>query len=608
MASSDRLVRSLEVDLAAARTVLRDVFGYSSFRAPQDQIVESVLAGRDCFVLMPTGAGKSLCFQIPAIVRPGTGIVVSPLISLMKDQVDALKQNGVRAAFFNSSLSHPEANRVLGDLQSGQLDLLYVSPERLMIQEFQRHLAGISVACVAIDEAHCVSQWGHDFRPEYVQLGNLRAKFPSIPFIALTATADAQTRKDILMRLQLQDPRIFVSGFDRPNIRYTVVQKSRPIHQLESFVRSKSNEPGIVYCLSRRRVEEVAEHLVESGFRAAAYHAGLGAGDRARIQESFQKDDIQIVVATVAFGMGIDKPNVRYVVHYDLPWNVESYYQETGRAGRDGLPSEALMLYSPGDIRIVRKLIEAGENAEQNQIELKKLSSIIAFAEADTCRRRKLLAYFGEGSTEDCGNCDVCLDSPTSYDATEDARTVLLTIYHLKQRFGIKHVVDVVRGTPTDRVGQFGHDRMELFGAGKNTSVEQWMALLRQLLQRGYLLQDEANFNALKLTPLTRPLLRDGATLILPTPRVRVRTERKKKKGGGPADYDDSLFERLRSLRRKIAEEEGVPPYVVFGDQTLKGMAASKPRTREALLEVSGVGSRKLERYGERFLSVIKEP
>ncbi len=591
----------------AALADLRRVFGFESFRPPQDRIIETVLEGRDCFVLMPTGGGKSVCYQIPALVKAGTAIVVSPLISLMKDQVDALRQNGASAAYFNSALSEAEGRKVLADLMAGELDLLYVAPERLMSPEFQRRLSQVTLACFAIDEAHCVSQWGHDFRPEYVQLGSLRPKFPNVPFIALTATADRQTREDILLRLGLRDPKVFISGFDRPNIRYTVVEKQSPIHQLEAFLSGRSDDSGIVYCLSRKRVEEVAQKLCDRGFAAAPYHAGLGAVERTRVQEAFQRDDVRIVVATVAFGMGIDKPNVRYVVHYDLPKNVESYYQETGRAGRDGLPSEAFLLFGRGDISIIRKLIQSGENPEQNRIELTKLASIVEFAEAQTCRRRKLLNYFGEAREDDCGNCDVCLEAPTQIDATEDAKVLLMTIYNLRQRFGMKHVVDVVRGVQTERVNQFGHDSLDDFGRGADRSVESWMAVLRQLIQQGYLTQDEESYNALKLTPLTRPVLREGARFVMPQPRIRVERKRRREKLKGAQDYDEALFQKLRALRRQIADEEGVPPYVVFGDQTLRSIAALKPRTDEEFLNVSGVGERKLQRYGARFLAAVRD-
>ena len=595
----------LKQSMDDALNALKRVFGYDSFRPPQAEIVSTVMEGRDCFVLMPTGGGKSICYQVPALLKSGTAIVVSPLISLMKDQVDALKQNGVRAAYYNSALAERERAQVLSQLCDGTLDLVYVSPERLMAPEFQQRLSGVSISLVAIDEAHCVSQWGHDFRPEYVQLGSVRPLFPNVPFIALTATADGQTRDDILLRLKLKNPSIFIAGFDRPNIRYTVVEKHQPIKQLETFAKSHNEDSGIVYCLSRKRVEEVAGHLISQGLSAAAYHAGLGAGERSQVQESFQKDDIRIVVATVAFGMGIDKPNVRYVVHFDLPHSVESYYQETGRAGRDGLPSEALMLYGRGDIAVLRRLIQSGENSQQNQIELKKLSSIIEFAEVQSCRRRVLLGYFGEKAEEDCGNCDICLVAPEQIDATEEAKALLMAIYECKQRFGMKHTIDVVRGTDAERIGQLGHANLPSFGAGKQFSADHLTAVLRELIRQGHLTQDEDNFNVLKLTPLTRPILRDGAPFVMPKPRVRV--ERKKKKGKEPMvlDVDETLFQSLRTLRKEIADEEGVPAYIVFGDQTLKAMAVARPHTTEQFLALPGVGDAKLQRYGERFLTFL---
>jgi ATP-dependent DNA helicase RecQ len=586
--------------------VLKRYYGYDAFRTAQAQIIDSVMEGRDTFVLMPTGAGKSLCFQIPGIVRSGTAIVVSPLISLMKDQVDALRQNGVRAAYLNSSMNAESAREVMGDFDNGKLDLLYVAPERLMMHDFQHRLSRQQVALFAIDEAHCVSQWGHDFRREYVQLGELRPKFPNVPFIALTATADPLTREDILLRLNLQNPNVFVSGFDRPNIRYTVVEKARPLLQTEEFIRARPDDCGIVYCLSRKKVEAVAEHLTKNGIKALAYHAGMSSSERGRTQERFQQDEIQVVVATVAFGMGIDKPNVRFVIHFDIPKNVEGFYQETGRAGRDGLPAEALLLFSAGDIVTVKKLISMGENREQKEIELKKLNSIIDFAEAQTCRRRLLLSYFGELRSEDCGNCDVCLDPPERFDGTADARTALMAVYELRQRFGVLHLIDFLRGSQNERILKFRHQELETYGSGKHRTSDDWQSIVRQLIHLGYLKQDTESYNALKLTPLTKPLLREGVTLLLAKPRVKVEKEKRRKgPSGGATEYDEELFHRLRALRRSIADEEKVPPYVVFDDKTLTHMAASKPTTLGAFRQISGVGDRKLERYGARFIAEI---
>jgi ATP-dependent DNA helicase RecQ len=621
-----------------AAAVLRDVFGFREFRPHQQEIVEHLVGGGDAFVLMPTGGGKSLCFQIPAIVRPGVGIVVSPLISLMKDQVDALLAAGVRAAFYNSSLDSDEARRVLARLHGGELDLLYVAPERLMTDGFLERLRGLDgegaapIALFAIDEAHCVSQWGHDFRPEYIDLGRLRGLFPSVPIIACTATADAQTRDDVRTRLGLADAPCFVTGFDRPNISYTVVDKRHPADQLLAFLRERPGQAGIVYCLSRKRTEEVAGRLAAAGVPAAAYHAGLPATERDRVQTAFARDEVGVVVATVAFGLGIDKPDVRFVCHYDLPKNLESYYQETGRAGRDGLPAEALLLFSLGDAAVARSLIERGGNHDQVRIELHKLNAMVGFAEATTCRRRVLLGYLGEPLDHDCGNCDVCLDPPATYDATEHARMALSCVYRLRQGYGIGYVVDVLRGSGSEKVFERGHDQLSTYGIGAEQSKDAWQQLIRQLIHRGYLEQDIARYSVLRLTPAAVPLLRGDETLVLSRPRVkpprepRVRVRRKARASAGPEWFtggppahlrddesdldtlepDAGLLERLKELRRGLAGQRNVPAYVVFNDATLVEMAALKPATADELLQINGVGQVKLERYGAAFLDAIR--
>ncbi|GAB4245070.1 MAG: DNA helicase RecQ [Thermoleophilia bacterium] len=601
---------------ATPQETLRRVFGYPAFRLNQREIVERVIGGGDAFVLMPTGGGKSLCYQIPALHRDGVGIVVSPLISLMKDQVDALRAAGVAAAQLNSSLEPSEGRAVLRALRAGALDLLYVTPERLMTESFLELLEQIPVALFAIDEAHCVSQWGHDFRPEYVELGRLRGRFPAVPLIALTATADDQTRADVRRQLGLTAAPVYAAGFDRPNIRYLVADKSKAQVQLDNFLEKWAGEAGIVYCLSRKRVEQVAGRLQQAGIEAAPYHAGLPAEERTRVQEAFQRDDLRVVVATVAFGLGIDKPNVRFVVHYDLPKSLEAYYQETGRAGRDGLPAEALLLFGPADVVLARTLIERGENAEQVRVDLHKLNAMVGFAESLSCRRRALLGYFGEVLTADCGNCDVCLDPPERYDATEDARMALSCVYRVGQRFGMGHVIDVLRGADTERIRAWGHHRLSTYGIGAHLSKDRWAGIFRQLIHRGYLYQDIARYSVLTLTPEARPLLRGEVSLTLARPRPRTLSALTKagkaEQGAGrrslpAAGPERELFKRLRALRRRLADEQGVPAYIVFSDATLEEMAVRRPHTPEELLVVSGVGEKKLERYGQAFLEVLAE-
>lgn len=585
---------------------LKTVFGFASFRPPQREVVERVVAGEDVFLVMPTGGGKSLCYQIPALHREGVAIVVSPLISLMKDQVDGLVDAGVRAACYNSSLTAGESRAVSRQLEQGELDLLYVAPERLMLPDFLERLGGLKLALFAIDEAHCISQWGHDFRPDYVKLGRLRELFPSVPIVAMTATADPETRRDIIRQLGIGGAHLFVAGFDRPNITYAVIPKQKPLNQLLSFLKGRGDESGIVYALSRKRVEQVTEQLRRAGFDAAAYHAGLPDQERSRVQEAFRRDDLRIVVATVAFGMGIDKPNVRFVVHYDLPKSVESYYQETGRAGRDGLPSQALMLFGMGDVMTARSLIENSDNVERVRIELQKLNAMVSYAEALTCRRRALLAYFGEQREDDCGNCDICTDPPVRFDATEAAQKALSCVYRVGERFGVRHVIDVLRGSRGERILTLGHDRLSTYAIGADLSAPQWENILRQLIHLGYLAQDFSRLGALALTPAARPVLKGETRVILGEPRDLARTEEKlSRREGGRGGSRDPLFRALKALRKELADEAGVPPFVVFSDATLVEMARNRPLDEGELLLVSGVGSRKLARYGARFLELI---
>jgi len=584
---------------------LQNIFGYREFRPWQQDIVNNLISGQDSFVLMPTGGGKSLCYQIPALHREGIAIVISPLISLMKDQVDALVANGVRAACYNSSLKADEARQVLAQLHAGKLDLIYVAPERLLSDSFIDRLGDLDIALFAVDEAHCVSQWGHDFRPEYVKLGQLRHIFPDIPMIALTATADPQTRQDIIHRLGLQHGQEFITGFDRPNIRYTVVDKVKPANQLLQFLNNHKEESGIVYALSRKRVDKIATQLISNGYSAAPYHAGMSDDERKSVQEAFLKDDLQIVVATVAFGMGIDKPNVRFVVHYDLPKNIESYYQETGRSGRDGLPAEALLLFGYGDIAIARGLIEKGGNPEQKRIELHKLNAMVSYAEPLTCRRRALLGYFGETLEEDCGNCDICLNPPDRYDATQDAQKILSCVYRVGQRFGAKHVIDVLRGSSSQRITDLRHDQLSTYGIGKDQSTDSWSSLIRQLIHRGFINQDVANYSVLKLTEAARPVLRGEDQLELTRPRVKATTKKVVKKRAIDLDYDENLLQILKQQRKEIAKESKVPPFVVFNDNSLMEMAFHLPTTETAMLEINGVGQHKLEKYGHQFIEII---
>jgi ATP-dependent DNA helicase RecQ len=590
-----------------ARQLLREVFGYETFRGQQRAIIAAAEAGRDTLVLMPTGGGKSLCYQIPALLRGGLGVVVSPLIALMEDQVGALREAGVDAAFLNSTLAGPEQRRVIASIEEGRLKLLYVAPERLVQPQTQALLQRVPVSLVAIDEAHCVSQWGHDFRQDYLALNDLKRLLPGVPRMALTATATPPTRREIVERLELTTPEVFVSSFDRPNIRYYVHAKSEARRQLAHFLRAHRGEAGIVYCLSRNKTESIAEFLRGEGFDAVPYHAGLPAETRAANQRRFLSEDGVVVVATIAFGMGIDKPDVRFVAHLDLPKSLESYYQETGRAGRDGDPADAWMVYGLQDVVQLRQLVEASEADEQHKRrEGHKLDALLGWCEVTDCRRRPLLAYFGEERAEPCGNCDNCLAPPATWDGTEAARKLLSCVYRTGQSFGAAHVVDVLLGVATEKVTRHRHDRLSVFNIGGELGAPAWRSLIRQLVVQGFLRVDSA-YGALVLTDASRPLLRGEATL-------RVREDTKdvapKKKSKPPAadmrDEDRELWEALRECRRKLAAEQNLPPYVIFHDATLRQMVAERPADRDGLLKISGIGQAKVERYGERFLSVLR--
>jgi ATP-dependent DNA helicase RecQ len=594
-------------------SVLNTVFGYPEFRGHQAEVIDHVVAGGDALVLMPTGSGKSLCFQIPALVRSGVGVVVSPLIALMQDQVSALEQLGIRAAFLNSTLTAAEASATEQRVRSGDIDLLYVAPERLMTPRCLALLQSAELALFAIDEAHCVSQWGHDFRPEYIQLSVLHERFPHVPRIALTATADPATRAEIIARLDLGKARVFVSSFDRPNIRYRVAEKQTARTQVLNFIRAEhEGHSGIVYCLSRKKVEETAGFLASEGIDAVAYHAGMSADARQKRQARFKRDDGVVMVATIAFGMGIDKPDVRFVAHLDLPKSIEGYYQETGRAGRDGEPANAWMAYGLQDVVQLRRMIDESEADESyKRIQAGKLDAMLGFCETSECRRVRLLAYFGEASGP-CGNCDTCLNAPASVDGTVPVQQLLSCIYRTGQRFGAMHVIDVLHGDDTAKVMQWRHQDLSTFGIGADRPTPEWRAIIRQCIALGFLAVDHGAFGALKLTAASRAVLKGERKVMLREWQKpeRARRARPQSSGATAAEFDGSpeaagLFERLRAWRRDTAKRLGLPAYVIFHDATLKGIAEARPASLDELRGISGVGVRKLSAYGEDILTVV---
>ena len=597
------------IEKPTALSVLKSVFGYQSFRKGQEEVIHAALNGQDALVVMATGNGKSLCYQIPALCFEGLTLVISPLISLMKDQVDQLQANGIEADFLNSSQTLEQQQQVQNKLISGQLKLLYVSPEKVMTNSFFQLISYSKVSFIAIDEAHCISQWGHDFRPEYTQLGGLKASFPHAPIMALTATADYATRQDILTHLNLENPHKYIGSFDRPNIRYTLEEKYKPMEQLTRFVLAQKGKSGIIYCNSRNKVERIAESLRNKGVSAAAYHAGMETALRERVQQDFQRDNVQVVVATIAFGMGINKSNVRFVAHFDLPRSIESYYQETGRAGRDDLPAEAVLFYEPADYAWLQKILLEKPETSQRQIEQHKLEAIGEFAESQTCRRLVLLNYFGEHRQTPCNNCDICLDPPKKYDGLVDAQKVMSTIYRVGQCFGAQYVIAVVRGMHNQKIIERQHDKLSVYGIGKDKSKEHWQSVIRQLIHLGFVQQVISELNpTLQLTESAKAILKGEEPLELAMPRISAISKiAHNPQRQSVANYDKDLFARLRFLRKQIADKENIPPYIVFNDATLQEMAQYMPTSNIEMLQINGVGSIKLERFGQPFMALIQE-
>ncbi|MEX4097207.1 DNA helicase RecQ [Haemophilus influenzae] len=597
------------IEKPTALSVLKSVFGYQSFRKGQEEVINATLNGQDALVVMATGNGKSLCYQIPALCFDGLTLVISPLISLMKDQVDQLQANGIEADFLNSSQTLEQQQQVQNKLISGQLKLLYVSPEKVMTNSFFQLISYSKVCFIAIDEAHCISQWGHDFRPEYTQLGGLKASFPDAPIMALTATADYATQQDILRHLNLKNLHKYIGSFDRPNIRYTLEEKYKPMEQLTRFVLVQKGKSGIIYCNSRNKVERIAESLRNKGVSAAAYHAGMETAIRERVQQDFQRDNVQVVVATIAFGMGINKSNVRFVAHFDLPRSIESYYQETGRAGRDDLPAEAVLFYEPADYAWLQKILFEKPETPQRQIEQHKLEAIGEFAESQTCRRLVLLNYFGEHRQTPCNNCDICLDPPKKYDGLVDAQKVMSTIYRVGQCFGAHYVIAVLRGMHNQKIVERQHHKLSVYGIGKDKSKEHWQSVIRQLIHLGFVQQVISELNpTLQLTESAKVILKGEEPLELAMPRISAISKiAHNPQRQGVANYDKDLFARLRFLRKQIADKENIPPYIVFNDATLQEMAQYMPTSNIEMLQINGVGSIKLERFGQPFMALIQE-
>ena len=595
--------------LQQAQALLTQTYGYDEFRPGQQDIIKTALEGDDVLVLMPTGGGKSLCYQIPALIRPGIGLVISPLIALMQDQVSSLNQLGINAAFLNSTLDQQQKRELVASMERRELQLLYIAPERLMQPQTLQWLQSFEISLIAIDEAHCVSQWGHDFRKDYLLLHQLREVFPTVPRMALTATATPRSQLDIVQNLQLQQPKTFVNSFDRPNIRYSVALKNDARKQLIRFIAQHKEECGVVYCLSRKKVESTAAWLVTRGLTALPYHAGLPVEQRAENLERFLREDGIIMVATVAFGMGIDKPDVRFVAHLDLPKSMEAYYQETGRAGRDGEPADAWMIYGLNDVVQLSQMVDrspASEDHKRN--ERQKLDALLGWCEVTQCRRQPLLAYFGEPAPEPCGNCDTCLTPPKTWDATEAARKLLSCVYRTGQRFGAGQVIDVLRGKETDKVIGHQHHQLSCFGVGQDLSPERCSSIVRQLLVRGFLVADAERYGALTLTDSARPLLRGEVSLFLrEDSRESLLKHKKIRKHTHVSDEDASLWDQLRACRKTLADENGIPPYQVFHDATLMEMMEMHPSSDSELLQISGVGEKKLEKFGDAFLEVINQ-